>query len=83
MKTLSFDGKTFSAEKIFKEPNAVVGYDRNHEVFAFRGITDFSAFTLLDNQDFDLGEIEQLRLEIARSNAQIFEIMISMLGGGV
>lgn len=54
IKTLKFCGKDFQAEKITKQDNNIIGQDNNgNETFAFRGISDFSQFTLEEGQTFD------------------------------
>lgn len=83
MKTLIFNNQNFRAEKITKTSNSIVGYSGNTEVFSFRGISNFSLFALEVGQNYDLSETEQIRLEMARSNAEMFEMMIAMLGGGL
>lgn len=53
MKQLTFDDKTFEAEKIVKYPDAIIGTSGGSEVFAFKGIADFTAFQLKSGQTFD------------------------------
>lgn len=86
MKTLIFNDDEFKAERIVKTSDSLIGYNGDVVVFKFSGVSDFNAFTLTDGREFDLAEQsaeEKLRLEMARSNAEMFEMMISMLGGGV
>lgn len=56
-KTMMSYEQTFAADKIFKDEVAktIVGQDINGiELFSFKGIQDFSAFTLTDGQTFDV-----------------------------
>jgi len=49
MKNLIFNGKVFEAETVSKTSTDIIGLDLNGiEVFAFRGISDFSLFKLQD-----------------------------------
>lgn len=56
MKTLFVNGETFEAEKIVKTNTSIVGYINGKEVFAFRGINDFSVFQLEEGQEWDMDE---------------------------
>lgn len=57
MKILKFANQEFKAEKIIKTETDIIGQDlRGDEIFAFRGISDFSRFTLADGQSFDIEE---------------------------
>lgn len=56
MKILNFSGETYQAEKIVKTQNSIIGYNNNQEIFAFRGINDFSAFQLLEGQEWDVDD---------------------------
>lgn len=57
MKRLIFLNETFEAEKIVKTNDSVIGYNGQNEVFAFRGVSDFSLFKLAEGQEFDTSEI--------------------------
>ena len=67
MKRLKFLDDIFSAEVIVKLSNSIIGYNGELEVFAMRGITDFSGYELLDEADWDISvqanSIEQLQKE--------------------
>lgn len=83
MKTLYFTGMEFQAEEIVKTKDSIIGYVNGDEVFSFRGISDFSQFTLDEGQVFDkhkLTDVEILRLELARSNTQMMEHIIALTG---
>jgi len=56
MKTLHLDGEVFQAERIVKTETSIIGYNGITEVFAFRGINDFSKFKLENGEEFDLDE---------------------------
>lgn len=73
MKTLLVADKEFKAEKIVKTDNEIIGYNGNSEVFAFRGIQDFSLFVLNDSK-YDLQETDELKKMIADLQQQISEL---------
>ena len=79
MKKLLFNNETIKAEKIVKTSDSIIGYNGNSEVFVFRGVSDFSLFTLEEGQDWDIeiNEIEQLKI----SQAEQFETILEILGG--
>jgi len=57
MKTLIFNNQEFKAEKIIKTTNGIIGKDENNKtVFEFKGISDFSGYTLEEGQIFDTEE---------------------------
>lgn len=66
MKQLTFNEQDFEAERIVKFADSIIGFTSNVEVFAFRGISDFKGFALLNDAEFDMPEptdkerIEQL-----------------------
>lgn len=54
MKILNFNNQEFKAEKIIKTDTDIVGKDSSGiEVFSFKGISDFSQFSLEEGQTFD------------------------------
>lgn len=67
MKTLIFgsgeDLEIYEAEIIIKTDTDIIGYINDNEVFAFKGIKDFSIFKLENGQEFDILE-EDLQQEI-------------------
>ena len=75
MKTLVFNGQKFEAVRIIKSTDTIVGKDINgNELFVFRGISDFSGFTLDEGQLFDIEEpIEQevLNSQLLKENADM------------
>jgi len=83
MKTLYNEDQTYQAEEIVKTKDSIIGYVNGEEVFSLRGISDFSHFTLNEGQMFDkpkLTDVENLRLELARSNTQMMEHIIALTG---
>lgn len=56
MKTLIFSGETYQADRIVKTDTDIIGYIANQEVFAFRGISNWSLFQLADGQEWDIDE---------------------------
>lgn len=90
MKNLLFNGQIFEVENVVKTDDAIVGYIGNTEAFAFRGISDFTQFQLKDENGIVIDfppqpptEIDKLRLEIAQSNTELFEMMLMLSGGAV
>ena len=82
MKTLKFNQAEYKAEKIIKTENSIIGQDlQGNEVFAFRGIEDFSLFELEDGQSFDIDEKELLKQELTKTNAMVLELTEIILGG--
>lgn len=84
MKTLNFNGEKHQAEKIVKSSDSIIGYTSGVEVFSFRGISNFYGFELDEGQEFDKpeqSELEKLRVEMARSNTQMMEFIITVTGG--
>jgi len=82
MKTLKFNNEKYSAEKIIKTMDAIIGQDlQGSEVFAFRWISDFALFELEDGQSFDMEEKELLKQELAKTNAMVLELTEFILGG--
>lgn len=65
MKILYFGDETFTAEKIIKTSNSIIGKNGDSEVFAFRGINDFSQFSLSEGQEWDSDEKEVFESTIA------------------
>lgn len=67
MKNLVFLDESYYADKIIKTDTDIIGTDKvGNELFAFKGIKDFSLFKL-ENGEFDISEkteIEQLKEEI-------------------
>ena len=86
MKKIKFQSNVFEAEKIVKKNDSIIGYNGKKEVFVFNGISDFSLFILIDGEDFDseeINKIDELRLQMARSNSDMFEMFVSLMNGGL
>lgn len=75
MKTLIFNNEQFKADKIIKTNDSIIGKTNNNEVFIFRGIQDFSLFTLKDGDEYDkeITEEQKLLSNILLENANIKE----------
>lgn len=76
IKRIKFDDTFYESEKIVKTNDTIVGYNGQNEVFAFRGVSDFTLFELVDGQDFDKPQqtLEDYILELE------FRLMIIELG---
>ena len=77
MKKLIFNGEEYEAERIVKTNTDIIGYKGNQEVFAFRGINDFSAFQLADGQEYDISSEQEKEQRITDLELAI----ASILGG--
>ena len=77
MKKLKFNGEEYEAERIVKTNTDIIGYNGNQEVFAFRGINDFSAFQLADGQEYDISPEQEKEQRITDLELAI----ASILGG--
>lgn len=75
MKILNFNNEQYTAEKIIKTETDIIGQDSNkNELFAFRGISDFTGFTLKEGQTFDIedpSEQEVLNAQLLKENADM------------
>ena len=83
MKVLTFNHTEYTAEKIVKTDDSIIGYNNDSATFKFSGITNFDEFTLDDGQEFDApepSEIDKLRIEQAQANAELVQL-IMMMGG--
>lgn len=74
MKKLIFNGEEYEAERIVKTNTDIIGYNGNQEVFAFRGISDFSQFTLVECE-FDIDEKTKMQNEIDFLTLKILDLM--------
>lgn len=81
MKTLYINGEELQAEKIIRTSTDIIGYNNDSDmpVWSFRGISDFTQFTLADDQTFDIDPEAEKEQRIADLEAAIAAIM----GGGV
>jgi len=79
MKTLKFNNQQFQAEKIIKTDTDIIGQDLNgNEIFTFRGISDFTLFSLDIGQNFDTTEPSNNDLQTL-----IFNLTTQLVTGGV
>lgn len=72
MKNLIFNEECLKAETIVKTETDIIGYNENKEVFAFRGISDFTLFRLEEGQKFDISKELKLDLSIAESYENLY-----------
>lgn len=78
MKKLIVDNKEFKAERIVKTVDSIIGYTAAEMVFVFRGVSDFSGFTLGEGQEFDVPALtDKERI------AEIENIINDLLLGGL
>lgn len=77
MKNLLFNGESYEAEKIIKTNTSIIGYNGDTEVFAFRGISDFSLFELQDGE-YDVDRMEQLESENALLALELIDTQIRL-----
>jgi hypothetical protein len=79
LKTLTFNGDTYQADRIVNTDRNIIGYRNDGtEQFSFHGISDFSQFSLADGQVFDTDQSEPERLEMLE--AAVNDLI---LGGGL
>lgn len=74
MKTLVYNSERLEAEKIIKKSNAIIGYIGETEVFSFKGISDWSLFTI-EGGDFDPNPEREWEQRIADLEAAIAAIL--------
>lgn len=79
MKSLLFNNKEYQAEKIVKTNTDIIGYTGGKEIFAFRGINDFSQFQLVNGASFDPDPEQEKEQRIADLEAAV----AALLGGVV
>jgi len=79
MKTLIFNEQQFQADKIIKTSTDIIGQDENgNELFAFRGISDFTKFQLTGGQTYDTTQPSSLDLQ-----TQIYNLTTQLVTAGV
>lgn len=79
MKTLIYNNDEsvkYSAEKIVKNENSIIGYNGANEVFSFKGVSDFSLFKLKNGSTYDVevNTEEMLLEEIANLKVEIMKL---------
>lgn len=83
MKKLTFNNETYEAEKIIKTDIDIIGQDSNsNELFAFRGISDFSTF-VITNEDGISCDFDKAEPNIIELQAQVFSLTTQLINGGV
>lgn len=77
MKKLMVNDEVLEAEKIIKTETDIIGYVNNKEVFAFRGVKDFSIFKLENEQQFDTQEddLNKRIKALEQSNAELMNLL--------
>lgn len=83
MKTLTAFGDVMQAERIIKTESSVLGIVEGREVFTFKGVRDFTQFTLADNAEWDLAEatIGQLDVRQTETEGALLALMDVTMGG--
>lgn len=80
MKILNFNGEQFKAEKIIKTGTDIIGQDLNgNEIFAFRGISDFSQFTVA-NEDGSSADFDTIEPTLEEKNRADIDYILVMQG---
>lgn len=74
MKNLTFNNEIYQAKRIVKTDSDIIGYNGNTEVFAFRGISDFSQFALDEGQEWDIDEKTELQKRISDLETLILQL---------
>lgn len=84
MINLIFGNKEYLANKLIKYKDSITAYIGNTEVFSFKGISDFSLFTILDesNNDITLDIFKKSKIEELKESCtnSIFDGFISSNG---
>ena len=85
MKILIFNNEEFEAEKIIKTESSIIGQDsKGKTIFEFRGISDFTMFTLKDDRIFDAQEqtieekLKSTQQELEETQNRLIETRASM-----
>lgn len=76
MKTLNFNDNQYTAERIVKTLDSIIGYTNNQETFTFKGISDFSGFILNEGEEWD--EVPKTALDILQET--IDKLVLDSLG---
>ncbi|NRT72683.1 hypothetical protein [Clostridium beijerinckii] len=83
MKKLNFNNETFEADKIIRFNNNIIGQDANrNELFAFKGISDFTGFAIINEDGTDAG-YDYTEPSISDLQAQIFNLTTQLVRGGI
>lgn len=83
MRTLTVLGEQFEAERVVKTTDSIIGYNGQAEVFAFRGISDFSAFEIDGGYDEPvpdiLDEVDGLKRKLATAEAETAALNLAVI----
>ena len=80
MKTLKCNGEKYEGEKIIKTSTDIIGQDTNgNEIFVFRGISDFSGFTV-KNEDGTSAEFDATEPTLEERLASAEEMLTMLMG---
>lgn len=77
MKKLEAFGEGFEAERIVKTADSIIGYNGQAEVFAFRGITDFSLFVI--DGEYDQPQEDSLSVRLATAEAETAALNLAII----
>lgn len=79
IKTLTFNGEQYEAERIVKTDTDIIGYNKGSDipVFSFKGIADFTQYQLTTGETFDIDPEQEKEQRIADLELAI----ASILGG--
>jgi hypothetical protein len=71
MKQLKFLDEIYNAERIVQTADSITGYIGGTEVFAMRGVTDFTDYELLDGAEWDLSIESSTLAELQEENTSL------------
>lgn len=80
MITLTFAGQAYTAERIEKGIDSITGYNGADEVFAFRGVSDFSGFVLDGEWDPPQASLEQMAAELQATRKRLDAAEEALMG---
>lgn len=80
MKTLTTPLSEMQAERIAKGPDFIIGYVGESEVFAFRGVSDFSGFVLDGEWDPPQTSLEQMVAELQATRKRLDAAEEALMG---
>ncbi|WP_434750266.1 hypothetical protein [Paenibacillus amylolyticus] len=83
MRKLEVFGETFEAERIVKTADSIIGYNGDMEVFAFRWVSDFSAFEIdgdYDEPTPDISdEVDGLKRKLTTAEAETAALNLAVI----
>lgn len=71
MKQLKFFDEVYNAERIIKTADSIAGYIGDTEVFAMRGVSDFTDYELVDGAEWDLSNESSILSELQEENTSL------------